>query len=303
MSNVEIVALAVALGYRRSQFRVDGEDAKVVDAVAAAFRAGEKVDAIDVFEAADGSRVIADGHHRLAGAAKSEQPNVSVRVHLGSLSNVFDFASGNVGNQTAFTTLDDKRSGARKALLADAVCLDAPRSNRVIGDFWKLDHKTIGKIRAELESTGEIPQSKERTGADGRTTRMKRANTEAAATKPAFVPETPDEAAAFARFNALPDAEPTRPPPARADTLMSGADLAAKTIQTRGAEPTSVPADDDDDELGEEPWDVNVELADVSEALIRIERAADERARRIMVLFFEGWIHRIKERRNVGAFG
>jgi hypothetical protein len=43
-------------------------------------------------------------------------------------------------------------------------------SDRQIAEYVGVDHKTVAKCRAELEATGELPQSTIRTGLDGRTT-------------------------------------------------------------------------------------------------------------------------------------
>jgi site-specific DNA-methyltransferase (adenine-specific) len=45
---------------------------------------------------------------------------------------------------------------------------DPGQSDRTIAEKTKVDHKTVGAARRKLESTGEIPQLKTRTGLDGK---------------------------------------------------------------------------------------------------------------------------------------
>lgn len=60
-------------------------------------------------------------------------------------------------------TREQKREVLTKSLTADPGLSDREHAKRV-----GVDHKTVGSRRAQLESTGEIPQSKTRTSADGR---------------------------------------------------------------------------------------------------------------------------------------
>jgi hypothetical protein len=54
-------------------------------------------------------------------------------------------------------------------LLAALVKARSELSDRAIAKIAKVDHKTVGAKRKELEATGEIPQLEKRTGADGKT--------------------------------------------------------------------------------------------------------------------------------------
>jgi ParB/Sulfiredoxin domain len=60
-------------------------------------------------------------------------------------------------------TADQKRDLVAKVLKAQP-----EKSDRQIATQAKVDHKTVGTQRKKLEATGEIPQSKTRTGADGK---------------------------------------------------------------------------------------------------------------------------------------
>jgi hypothetical protein len=61
----------------------------------------------------------------------------------------------------------------KRDLLADLIKADPTKSDRQIGADAKVDHKTVGDVRAGLETTGEIPQSEIRVGADGKTRKTK----------------------------------------------------------------------------------------------------------------------------------
>ena len=60
-------------------------------------------------------------------------------------------------------TRDQKRQ-----VIAALLKLAPERSNRQIAKDAKVDHKTVGAERAELEATGEIPQINKTTGTDGK---------------------------------------------------------------------------------------------------------------------------------------
>jgi ParB-like chromosome segregation protein Spo0J len=64
----------------------------------------------------------------------------------------------------------------RAAIVAELMKLNPTKSNRQLGEEAKLDHKTVGKVRTELEATGEIPQLAETTGADGKKRKTKTGN-------------------------------------------------------------------------------------------------------------------------------
>lgn len=56
----------------------------------------------------------------------------------------------------------------KRELIRDQVRETPERSNRQVARDLGVDHKTVGSERERLESTGEIPQSDQRQGADGR---------------------------------------------------------------------------------------------------------------------------------------
>lgn len=59
--------------------------------------------------------------------------------------------------------------GQRAMMVARLLERDPGASDRRVAAEAGVDHRTVGRIRERMESTGEIPQSTERTGIDGRT--------------------------------------------------------------------------------------------------------------------------------------
>ena len=56
----------------------------------------------------------------------------------------------------------------KRDLIAELIKTQPEKSNRQIAETAKADHKTVGSVRTELETTGEIPQLEKRVGADGK---------------------------------------------------------------------------------------------------------------------------------------
>jgi hypothetical protein len=56
----------------------------------------------------------------------------------------------------------------KRDLIANLVKAQPEKSDRQIAKAAKCDHKTVGAARSALEATGEIPQLRETTGADGK---------------------------------------------------------------------------------------------------------------------------------------
>jgi hypothetical protein len=56
----------------------------------------------------------------------------------------------------------------KRTLIAKVLKARPEQSDRQIAEQAKVDHKTVGKVRAEKEATGEIPQLKKTTGKDGK---------------------------------------------------------------------------------------------------------------------------------------
>jgi hypothetical protein len=61
----------------------------------------------------------------------------------------------------------------KRDLLAELIKADPTKSDRQIGAEAKVDNKTVGKVREELETTEEIPQLETRVGKDGKKRKKK----------------------------------------------------------------------------------------------------------------------------------
>lgn len=56
----------------------------------------------------------------------------------------------------------------KRELIGKLLKATPEKSNRQIGELTKADHKTVGTVRTEMESTGEIPQLEKTVGKDGK---------------------------------------------------------------------------------------------------------------------------------------
>lgn len=149
--------------------RTDGEtqartklDEAVVADYADAWTRGDKLPPITVFH--DGKDYwLADGFHRVASAKRAGRTEITAHVLAGKKSEAAWYALGaNRTNGLRMGSADKERAIKR------AMQLKPGASNRVIADHVGVDHHTVSKYRAELESRGEIPQVNTRTGADGK---------------------------------------------------------------------------------------------------------------------------------------
>jgi transposase len=62
----------------------------------------------------------------------------------------------------------------RREIIATLLKADPTKSNRQIGETTKTSHHTVEAVRSDLETTGQIAQSKTTTGADGKTRKRKK---------------------------------------------------------------------------------------------------------------------------------
>jgi ParB-like chromosome segregation protein Spo0J len=62
----------------------------------------------------------------------------------------------------------------RREIIATLLKADPTKSDRLIAEQAKVSHVTVGAVREELESTGQIDQLKETTGADGKKRKTKK---------------------------------------------------------------------------------------------------------------------------------
>jgi hypothetical protein len=88
-------------------------------------------------------------------------------------------------------TAEDKRD-----LIAKLLKAQPKKSNRQIGKMANASHVTVGAVRAEMESTGQIDQLKETTGEDGKARKRKRS-----LIKPEILAKIPETAKRLAEGN------------------------------------------------------------------------------------------------------
>jgi hypothetical protein len=137
----------------------------VVDEYAQAMLDGITFPPVDVYY--DGTEYwLADGFHRVRAAQKADVAEVAAQVHQGTVQDAQWHSFGANKAHGLQRTNEDKEKTVRAALRhPKAVGLSDRELSRHLG----LHHQTVGRYRGEMESTGEIRQSTERTGGDGRT--------------------------------------------------------------------------------------------------------------------------------------
>jgi len=109
----------------------------------------------------DPRRVVLDGRNRLAAA---EMAGLDVRRV------VFTLHSGDPYAFVVSSNLLRRHLTAeqRRELIAKLLKATPEKSNRQIAETMKVDHKTVGVVRGELQATGEIPQLTRTVGRDGK---------------------------------------------------------------------------------------------------------------------------------------
>ena len=157
---------------RLSQIRTDGgtqprggirED--VVADYAATLEDGGTLPPIDVTH--DGFAYwLWDGFHRLEAYRMAGLDSIPVKIHQGTLADA-QWASYAANKAHGLRRTNEDKERAVRAALRHAA--GATMSDRQIARHVGVDHRTIGRYRAELTTGGEIPHVTERAGADGKT--------------------------------------------------------------------------------------------------------------------------------------
>jgi hypothetical protein len=165
---------------------------------------------------------LADGFHRVKAREQGGFDEIACEVHQGTQQDAqwYSFAANKTNGLRR--TNDDKQRAVKAALIhPQGVGL----SDRQIGSHVGVDHKTVSGWREKLEGTGEIPQSDQRTGRDGRSMNVGGIRRRRTPKRGAPSPEKADEAAC--------------------ETTEHPAD-AVETTEPAGAAPqTDLPADED----------------------------------------------------------
>lgn len=112
-----------------------------------------------------------DGRHRYTADQELGRDRILVifRTFPSRADALMFAAAANVKHGLPLTNAEKQTMVAR--LLKDPDC--GKRSDNFIASNCHMDHKTVAKIRAGLESSGEIPRSDERVGSDGRVIKVK----------------------------------------------------------------------------------------------------------------------------------
>ncbi|MDP4015353.1 MAG: ParB N-terminal domain-containing protein, partial [Candidatus Nanopelagicales bacterium] len=105
---------------------------------------------------------VLDGHHRLRVCVELGLPPVTRLVVVADDADALAHARESNEARRQLTR-EEKRESLKRSLIADPALSDRQHAAKT-----GVDHKTASAVRAELSPTGEIPQSENRVGADGR---------------------------------------------------------------------------------------------------------------------------------------
>jgi len=143
----------------------DGMSEDVVTDYVAALADGVQFPPVDVMF--DGTHYwLFDGFHRVETYLRGGRMAISAHIYNGTLEEAqWRSYAANQSHGLRRSTADKGR--AIRAALGHANGVS--KSDREIAKHLGVDHKTIGKYRAEMQTGGEIPQVTGRTGGDGKT--------------------------------------------------------------------------------------------------------------------------------------
>lgn len=150
-----------------TQIRVDWNE-EAVKEYADAMEAGEVFPALIVyFDESGDLYILADGFHRLAAhmLVRPDEP-ILIEKRLGTVDDARWASICANQSHGIRRTRADKHNAVKEAFLHPVT---VGKSNRQIASAIGVHHVTVGTIRKEMESTGEIHQSDFRIGQDGRT--------------------------------------------------------------------------------------------------------------------------------------
>lgn len=106
---------------------------------------------------------LADGWHRVHAAKEAGAECIAVDRRPGGLEDAVWFSCGANATHGLKRSNQDKRTAVERALLQKP-----EMSDRDIARHCGVDHVTVGRVRGHLVATGEVHQSDERRGSDGR---------------------------------------------------------------------------------------------------------------------------------------
>lgn len=162
-----------------------------VDEYAGMLADGVEFDPAVVFD--DGERLhLSAGHHRYHAYVKAKRREMlCIVIKNGSKWDAIKFGiQDNLKHRGVLLTRADKRANIEIVLRCQPTLADS-----AIAELCGVTNKTVGSVRKELESTGEIPKSTIRTGSDGRTynTSNYRTKPDNDSQKPTYEPVMDDE--------------------------------------------------------------------------------------------------------------
>lgn len=132
---------------------------ETIDEYAAMMESGTVFDEVSAFIEKGKHIYIYNGAHRLEAARKVSKP-LLIMLRPGTKANAEWLAlSANTKHGLRRSTADKQRVTKNALLHPNAATL----SDREIARHCQVDHKTVGKIRADLVTSGEIPQIAEKT--------------------------------------------------------------------------------------------------------------------------------------------
>jgi ParB-like chromosome segregation protein Spo0J len=142
----------------------------------------------------DELNAVLDGHNRLEIASELGLPGVPVKVVTGLGDDEKRALALDLNLHRRHLSREEVRQVLEHRLKADPA-----QSDRIVAKEVRVDHKTVGAVRRDLEATGEIPQMSATRGGDGRTRRRR---------LPPGLPGTPANSAPAALADPQPPGEP-----------------------------------------------------------------------------------------------
>jgi|GEM_PF-5567537 len=145
--NIKSLPIEKLINNKKYQSRVS-EDGSAIEELAAAYKAGEDIPPLEVVDTGDDTYIIADGHHRYAGAKMAEMDHIKCHITIGTKLDAFKLSLGaNESNKALKRTRDDKRNAVMTAFNSDEL---KELSHRKIADICKVSSSLVDNIAKEL---------------------------------------------------------------------------------------------------------------------------------------------------------
>ena len=107
----------------------------------------------------DDTYYVGDGYHRIEAAKAANRSVVEAKMRPGGLKAALEYAAGANDKHGLRRTQNDKRKAIQVLLKDPEYC---KKSDREIAKIVNVVHGTVGSVREELESSGQISQMKKR---------------------------------------------------------------------------------------------------------------------------------------------